>query len=143
MAASRMACSVGTCTLYLYHLKKELLLSRVLDYLEQLSRAWRDCRPQAGAADVELQAFVDFHVRYHLLRKEEGVLGNMELRSLADDDLEIVRSARRVYLGDIQADWACCECGLTHCDHTHQRRLLLDYACNAKMQTARAPSGKR
>ena len=95
---------VSTCTLYLYHQgKKELLVSLVLDYLEQLSLAWRDCRPHAAAADVELRAFVDFHVRYHLLRKEEGVLGNMELRSLADDDLEVVRNARRAYLGEIQA----------------------------------------
>lgn len=95
---------VSTCTLYLYHQsKKELLVSLLLGYLEQLTQAWRACRPQGVAADAELAALVAFHVRHHLLRREEAVLGNMELRSLGRDELEIIRRARRAYLDDICA----------------------------------------
>ncbi|MBE7373773.1 TetR/AcrR family transcriptional regulator [Pseudomonas lopnurensis] len=94
---------VNTGTLYLYYQgKKELLVSLVLDYLEALLFAWQNTRPRHAGADAELQAFVAFHVRYHLLKKEEGVLGNMELRSLEDDDLETVKQARHAYLREIQ-----------------------------------------
>lgn len=94
---------VNTGTLYLYYQgKKELLASLVLDYLEELLLAWQHTRPRHSGADQELLAFVAFHVRYHLLRKEEGVLGNMELRSLEGDDLEMVKQARHAYLREIQ-----------------------------------------
>lgn len=94
---------VNTGTLYLYYQsKKELLVSLVLDYLEELLLAWRHTRPHHVRADQELQVFVAFHVRHHLLRKEEGVLGNMELRSIENDDLEMVKQARHVYLQEIQ-----------------------------------------
>lgn len=95
---------VNPGTLYLYYQgKKELLASLVLGYLEELLHAWRRSKPMQSRADMTLQAFVDFHVRYHLLRKEQGVLGNMELRSLDSEDLQIVRQARRAYLREIQA----------------------------------------
>ncbi|MNF44876.1 HTH-type transcriptional repressor KstR2 [compost metagenome] len=95
---------VNPGTLYLYYQgKKELLASLVLGYLEELLHAWRQSKPMHSGADMTLQAFVDFHVRYHLLRKEQGVLGNMELRSLDSEDLQIVRQARRAYLREIQA----------------------------------------
>ncbi len=95
---------VNPGTLYLYYQgKKELLVSLVLGYLEELLHAWRQSKPLHTRADMTLHAFVDFHVRYHLLRKEQGVLGNMELRSLDNEDLAIVRHARRTYLREIQA----------------------------------------
>jgi AcrR family transcriptional regulator len=95
---------VNPGTLYLYYQgKKELLVSLVLGYLNELLRAWRLSKPLNTGADTTLCAFVDFHVRYHLLRKEEGVLGNMELRNLDGEDLDIVRHARRNYLDEIQA----------------------------------------
>lgn len=94
---------VNPGTLYLYYQgKKELLASLVLGYLEELLHAWRLCKPRHTGADTTLCAFVDFHVRYHLLRQEQGVLGNMELRSLDSEDLQIVRQARRAYLREIQ-----------------------------------------
>lgn len=94
---------VNPGTLYLYYQgKKELLASLVLGYLEELLHAWRQSKPMHSRADMTLQAFVDFHVRYHLLRKDQGVLGNMELRSLDSEDLQIVRQARHAYLREIQ-----------------------------------------
>lgn len=105
MSLRQLAAQAGInpSTLYLYYQsKKELLVSLVLSYLEDLLHAWQHARPRHANADMALHAFVDFHVRYHLLRKEQGVLGNMELRSLTDGDLEIVKLARRAYLLEIQ-----------------------------------------
>lgn len=114
--ASQAGVNPGTLYLY-YQGKKELLVSLVLGYLEELLHAWRKSCPVNMSAEATLHAFVDFHVRYHLQRKEQGVLGNMELRSLDSEDLEIVRHARRTYLREIQAilEQGIGE-GLFHCD---------------------------
>ncbi len=95
---------INTGTLYLYYQgKQDLLVSLVLSYFEALRDAWHQARPAGARADELLRAFTNFHVRYHLLKKEEGLLGNMELRSLNPQDLETVRQARRAYLVEIQA----------------------------------------
>lgn len=127
---------VNPGTLYLYYKgKKELLLTLVLDYLEELSLAWKHCKPRNAKADAALQAFVAFHVRYHLLRKEQGVLGNMELRSLDDGELETVLQARRAYLGELQAilEQGSAE-GLFQCDKpkllSHILFNMLTHVCS-------------
>lgn len=94
---------VNASTLYLYYKgKNELLLTLMLSYLETLSMAWEKSRPAAASADQMLRAFVAFHVRHHLLHKEEAVLGNMEFRSLDKAELAIVKLARRRHLTKLQ-----------------------------------------
>lgn len=94
---------VNSSTLYLYYKgKSELLLTLVLSYLETLSLAWEQCRPDAACADQLLRAFVTVHVRHHLLHREEAVLGNMELRSLDKAELTLVRLARLRHLAKLQ-----------------------------------------
>jgi AcrR family transcriptional regulator len=94
---------INSSTLYTYYTcKSELLLMLILDYFDELSQAWEQCRPQKERADVALQAFIAFHVRHHLLHMQEAVLGNMEFRSLDEGELAMVRQARRIYLEKLQ-----------------------------------------
>lgn len=95
---------INLSTLYAYYNgKQELLLTLVLDYLEKLSDAWDLCCPRKSTAAEMLRVFVQFHVRYHLLHKEQAVLGNMELWSLEDSDRELVKQARQGYLAKLQS----------------------------------------
>ena len=105
MSLRQLAAEAGinSSTLYTYYTSKnELLLTLILGYLEELSQAWEQCRPHKDSADLKLQAFIAFHVRHHLLHRQEAVLGNMELRSLDEDELALVRQARRTYLEELQ-----------------------------------------
>jgi len=94
---------INSSTLYLYYRgKRELLLTLILEYFQDLAYAWDKARPSSRKAAVQLQAFVAFHVRYHLLRREQALLGNMEFRSLDADEQAQVRQARRMYLNKVQ-----------------------------------------
>ena len=94
---------VNVSVLYLYYKgKQELLLTLVLEYFEQLADAWARSCPANVGTDSLVQAFVAFHVRHHLGNKDKALLGNMELRSLDDEELAMVAQARRAYLGTLQ-----------------------------------------
>ncbi|WP_131107009.1 TetR/AcrR family transcriptional regulator [Pseudomonas sp. Sample_10] len=95
---------INASTLYLYYKgKNELLLELILEYFQGVSREWARRRPKkAASADVKLLAFIACHVRYHLEHQDEAMLGNLELRSLPEEDLEQVRQARRQYLKALQ-----------------------------------------
>jgi AcrR family transcriptional regulator len=95
---------INASTLYLYYKgKNELLLELVLEYFQGVSREWARRRPRkAATADVKLLAFIACHIRYHLEHQDEAMLGNLEFRSLAEEDLDQVRHARRQYLKALQ-----------------------------------------
>ncbi|MCS3841635.1 AcrR family transcriptional regulator [Pseudomonas sp. JAI111] len=105
MSLRQLAAEAGinASTLYIYYKgKSELLLELILEYLQGLSREWARCRPKTATADVMLRTFIACHVRYHLEHQDEAMLGNLEFRSLGEEDLEQVRQARRVYLKTLQ-----------------------------------------
>ncbi|MBV6822060.1 TetR/AcrR family transcriptional regulator [Pseudomonas sp. PD9R] len=106
MSLRQLAAEAGinASTLYIYYKSKnELLLELILEYFQGLSREWARCRPKKNStADVKLLAFIACHVRYHLEHQDESRLGNLEFRSLDNDDLELVRQARRLYLKALQ-----------------------------------------
>jgi AcrR family transcriptional regulator len=95
---------INASTLYLYYKgKNELLLELILEYFQGVSREWARHRPKKSAtADIKLLAFIACHVRYHLEHQDEAMLGNLEFRSLGEEDLEQVRQARRQYLNALQ-----------------------------------------
>ncbi|MDT4813301.1 HTH-type transcriptional repressor KstR2 [compost metagenome] len=95
---------VNASTLYLYYKgKQELLASLVLDYYDSLHGAWLDAKPPASPAESAWAAFVEFHVAEHLSNRQQGLLGNLELRCLGGAELATVKRARRRYLDEIQA----------------------------------------
>lgn len=126
---------INSSTLYLYYKgKRELLLTLVLEYFQELSLAWDDCRPRRARAETQLRAFIAFHLRHHLLRREQAVLGNMELRSLETSELMMVKQARRAYLGKLQEilEQGCAE-GSLHCD---EPKLLARIICSMLTHTS-------
>lgn len=125
---------INSSTLYLYYKgKRELLLTLVLEYFQELARAWDECRPRRARADTQLRAFIALHLRHHLLHREQAVLGNMELRSLEASELALVKQARRAYLGKLQGilEQGCAE-GSLHCDEPGlQARIICSMLTHA------------
>jgi len=94
---------INASTLYLYYKgKNELLLELILEYFQGLSREWKRHRPRSASADVRLRAFINCHMRYHLEHQDEAMLGNLEFRSLDEEDMAQVRHTRRLYLNALQ-----------------------------------------
>jgi AcrR family transcriptional regulator len=77
--------------------KNRLLVELLVEHLEFLLDRWEAERPATDDPVALLQAFVDFHVRSHTLRRREVFVANMELRSLAPADYKRVVALRRRY----------------------------------------------
>ncbi|RDE10673.1 hypothetical protein DVH29_00855 [Pelagibacterium lacus] len=74
--------------------------------MTQLLDAWAEAAPAGVAPERELHAFVAFHIRYHMGKRDEIFISNMELRGLADTHRGEIFALRRQYetmLADIIA----------------------------------------
>lgn len=95
--------------LYLYTPDKQsLLLDLMLTHLDELIDAWRSV-DRAEVPAKRLEAFVAFHIDYHLDRRDAVFLAYMELRSLNEESFQVIEAARRRYeliLEGILADGA-------------------------------------
>lgn len=75
------------------HILKDLMLSHLADLLA----AWdEDSRSQDPQTDP-LDAFVRFHIRYHLEKADEVFIAYMELRNLEPENFAEVEAVRRTY----------------------------------------------
>lgn len=81
--------------------KNDLLTMIVTAHLEDLLAEWEKARArQTGVSPRErLDAFIEFHVRYHAAKPREVFIANMEMRSLAKEDREKVVALRKRYEG--------------------------------------------
>ena len=77
--------------------KSALLVALLVEHLEFLLARWAQEQPADDDPLARLVAFVDFHVRFHTLRREEVFVANMELRSLAPADRRRVVALRSRY----------------------------------------------
>lgn len=77
--------------------KAALLVALLVDHLEFLLDHWAAGEPATDDPAQRLRAFVDFHIRFHTLRRKEVFVANMELRSLAPPDYRRVVGLRRRY----------------------------------------------
>jgi AcrR family transcriptional regulator len=79
--------------------KQDLLCDLLTGHMEGLIAAWE----AEGAARLSpakaLDAFVRFHLRYHLGRSDQVFLASMELRSLEPENFTVVERLRRRYEG--------------------------------------------
>lgn len=83
--------------LYLYTPDKQTLLFDLMDgHMADLLAAWQ-AEPKGQGAMAALEAFVRFHIRYHLARPEEVFIAYMELRSLEPANFATVEARRRAY----------------------------------------------
>ena len=86
-------------SVYRYFPSKGKLLAQLqIEHLEFLLGRWADENKNLDdSALVRLKAFVDFHIRYHTLRRQEVFVANMELRSLEPEDYKLVVGLRKRY----------------------------------------------
>jgi len=93
------AVGVQAGALYLYTPDKQGLLAEIMiGHMEDLLEAWAAWpRPAPGDPLADFDAFVRFHIRYHLTRGAEVFIAYMELRSLAPENFARVETMRRSY----------------------------------------------
>ncbi len=116
MTMRQLAGKVGVQpgTIYRYFPgKTKLLVALLVEHLEFLLARWETEAPRTADPVLRLRAFVDFHVRFHTLRRQEAFVANMELRSLSSAERRGVVALRRRYediLAGILSDGARGRC---------------------------------
>lgn len=89
---------IQASSLYRYYpSKSDLLMTIVTSHMEELLAGWNEAEPLGGGAAERLDAFIEFHVRYHSAKPTEVFIANMEMRSLAPDDRKTVVAMRKRY----------------------------------------------
>lgn len=85
--------------LYLYTPDKQSLLADIMtEHMEALLAAWKAWpKPPGDDPAARFEAFVRFHIRYHLERGAEVFISYMELRNLEPANFERVEAMRRAY----------------------------------------------
>ncbi|HEY0879003.1 MAG TPA: TetR/AcrR family transcriptional regulator [Zeimonas sp.] len=94
--AERVGVQPGSLYRY-FPSKNRMLVELMVEHLEFLLDGWQREEPDACEPGALLRAFVDFHIRSHMLRRREVFVANMELRSLASADRRRVVALRRRY----------------------------------------------
>jgi AcrR family transcriptional regulator len=88
--------------LYLYTPDKQTLLFDLMKgHMDDLLAAWAAV-PKAGSPAARLEAFVRFHIRFHLDRPEEVFLAYMELRNLDPGNFAAIEALRRDYETELE-----------------------------------------
>jgi AcrR family transcriptional regulator len=100
----RIATEVGVQAgaLYLYTPDKQTLLFDLMKgHMDELLAAWAAV-PRRGAPAGRLEAFVRFHIRFHLDRPEKVFLAYMELRNLEPANFAVIEGLRRAYETELE-----------------------------------------
>lgn len=85
-------------TIYRYFPSKQAILFEILDtHMDEVLAAWSATRPQGLDPLSELEAFVRFHISYHVERRNEVFLSYMELRNLEPENYRVIQRKRREY----------------------------------------------
>lgn len=90
-------------TLYLYTRDKQSLLFDLMQgHMEELLAAWRaEVVPGIDPAEA-LEAFVRFHIRFHIERPDSVFIAYMELRNLDPGNFEVIEALRRQYEDELE-----------------------------------------
>lgn len=97
------AVGVQAGTLYNYTPDKQSLLFELMhSHMQELLLALEDL-PKDGSPLAQLQAFVRFHIGFHLDRPEAVFIAYMELRNLTDENFAKIEALRRTYENRLQA----------------------------------------
>ncbi len=76
--------------------KQALLFSLMKGHMDDLLGSWAE-QPQAALARDRLEAFVRFHIGYHMTRPDVVFIAYMELRNLEPANFRVVEGLRRDY----------------------------------------------
>lgn len=77
--------------------KQDLLNELLTVHMETLIDAWRAVEQPDLKPPQALEAFVRFHIRYHLDRSREVFISYMELRNLEEENFGQIEQLRRDY----------------------------------------------
>lgn len=77
--------------------KQDLLADLLVEHMETLLAAWQARAAPGLEPAAALEAFVRFHIRYHLDRSREVFISYMELRSLEPENFRRIEGLRRRY----------------------------------------------
>lgn len=93
---------VGAGALYLYTPDKQTLLFDLMhDHMTDLLAAW-EAVDKGEAPQEHLQAFVSFHIDFHIDRPDAVFLAYMELRNLSAENFATIEALRRSYEDQLQ-----------------------------------------
>lgn len=83
--------------LYLYTPDKQTLLFDLMQtHMQELLAAW-GAQDKGQGPLAQLEAFVRFHIRFHLERPDAVFIAYMELRNLSDENFAVVEALRKRY----------------------------------------------
>ena len=82
--------------------KQEVLARIMLDHMQELLAAWDVALKGAVTPIEKVEAFVRFHVRYHMTRHNEVFTSFMELRSLEPENFAKIETLRKRYEYDVR-----------------------------------------
>lgn len=93
---------VGAGALYLYTPDKQTLLFDLMhDHMTALLAAW-ETADKGDTPETQLQAFVAFHIDFHIDRPDAVFLAYMELRNLTPENFTVIEGLRRQYEDNLQ-----------------------------------------
>ena len=99
----QIAAEVGVQAGALYNYtpdKQSLLYDLMVTHMEDLLRALPE---PAGRPVARLEAFVRFHIAFHVERPDAVFIAYMELRNLTPENFEIIEGLRRRYEDHLEA----------------------------------------
>jgi AcrR family transcriptional regulator len=102
----RLAEAVGVQAgaLYRYFPTKQALLHAMMRaHMRHLIDSWRAEAPRDASPAARLDAFARFHVRYHIIRRDEVFINYMELRSLTPENAAEITALRKEYEEELRA----------------------------------------
>lgn len=101
----KIAAEVGVQAgaLYLYTPDKQTLLFELMrEHMEVLQAAWAE-EPRGASPLSALEAFIRFHIRFHLERPDAVFIAYMELRNLTPENFAEIERLRRAYEAELEA----------------------------------------
>jgi len=102
----QLAARVGVQAAALYRYfptKEDLLFTLMREHMEALLGAWSEARPATTDATTRLAAFVANHIAFHIERRSQTHISNMELRSLSPERLTFILRLRTSYEKELRA----------------------------------------
>ena len=97
------AVGVQAGALYNYYPDKQsILLDLMQGHMEAALAGWEAAVPQSATPTEQLEAFVRFHIRFHVNRPEDLFIAYMELRNLTPENFVVIEALRNRYEGIIE-----------------------------------------
>lgn len=106
MTLRQLAAEVGLQpgSIYRYIEGKDALLQALMNqHMESLIENWSEVEVLGGDPVSRLEAFVAFHIRYHIERRADVIIANLELRALGEDYRADVVSKRSLYEANLRS----------------------------------------